>query len=107
METVDLTAVGASTQLDLGAVAVLERDAVLASLGSGEHGLAGEEARRRLDGVGPNVLRSHGARFWSVLARQFRSFLLSSMHLLTALLAARVTHLAGMQRDESCLASSR
>ena len=76
METVDLTAAGASTQLDLAAAAVLERDAVLARLGSDEHGLAGVEARRRLDGVGPNVLRSHGTRFWGVLARQFRSFLL-------------------------------
>jgi hypothetical protein len=49
---------------------------VLGRLGSGEHGLAGEEARRRLDEVGPNVLRSQGARFRSVLVRQFRSFLL-------------------------------
>ena len=71
-----MTAAGAGTQLDLAAAAVLESDAVLARLGSGEHGLAGEEAQRRLERAGPNVLRSHGARFWSVLARQFRSFLL-------------------------------
>ena len=77
METIELTPAGASrTHLDLAAAAVLEPDAVLGRLGSGEQGLTGEEARRRLDEVGPNVLRSHGARFWSVLARQLRSFLL-------------------------------
>ena len=48
---------------------------MLSRLGSGEQGLTGEEARRRLDEFGPNVLRSHGTRFWGVLARQFRSFL--------------------------------
>ncbi len=49
---------------------------MLGRLGSGERGLTGEEARRRLDEFGPNVLRSHGARPWSVLVRQLRSFLL-------------------------------
>ena len=58
------------TRLDLAAAAVLEPEAVLDRLGSGEHGLTGEEARRRLDEFGPNVLRSHGVRFWSVLSRQ-------------------------------------
>jgi P-type Mg2+ transporter len=64
-------------QLDLAAAAVLEPGVVLGRLASSEQGLAAEEARRRLEEVGPNVLRSHGARFWSVLARQFRSFLLA------------------------------
>ena len=63
-------------QLDLAGAAVLEPDAVLARLGSSEIGLSREEARRTLAELGPNVLRSHGVRFWSVLARQFRSFLL-------------------------------
>jgi Mg2+-importing ATPase len=77
VETIEPTPAGASrTHLDLAAAAVLEPDAVLSRLGSGEQGLTGKEARRRLDEFGPNVLRSHGARFWSVLARQFRSFLL-------------------------------
>lgn len=67
---------GTSADLDLAAAAVLEPEAVLGGLRSGKQGLAGEEARRRLEEVGPNVLRSHGARFWSVLARQLRSFLL-------------------------------
>jgi Mg2+-importing ATPase len=49
---------------------------VLSRLGSGEQGLTSEEARRRLDEFGANVLRSHGARVWSVLARQLHSFLL-------------------------------
>ncbi len=77
METIELTPPGMSrTRLDLAAAAVLEPEAVLDRLGSGERGLTSEEARRRLDEFGPNVLRSHGARFWSVLSRQFRSFLL-------------------------------
>jgi Mg2+-importing ATPase len=77
VETIERTPAGASrTHLDLAAAAVLEPGVVLSRLGSGEQGLTGEEARRRLDEFGPNVLRSHGARFWSVLARQLRSFLL-------------------------------
>jgi P-type Mg2+ transporter len=88
----------ANTHLDLGAAAVLEREAVLGRLGSGEHGLAGEEARRRLEEVGPNVLRSHGVRFWSVLARQFRSFLL-----LLLLSAALVSAFVGEGTDAAII----
>jgi Mg2+-importing ATPase len=78
VDSIEHTAAVASRQpqLDLAAAAVLDPDAVLACLGSSELGLSREEARRRLAEVGPNVLRSHGVRFWSVLARQFRSFLL-------------------------------
>jgi Mg2+-importing ATPase len=77
VETIERTPAGASrAHLDLASAAVLEPEVVLSRLGSGEHGLTGEEARRRLEEFGPNVLRSHGARFWSVLARQLRSFLL-------------------------------
>jgi len=77
VETTEVTAARASVQLDLAAAAVLDPGAVLGRLASSEHGLAGEEARHRLDRVGPNVLRSHGVRVRSVLARQFRSFLLA------------------------------
>jgi hypothetical protein len=80
VDTTELTATGASTQLDLAAAAVLEPEVVLGRLGRGEHGRAGEEARRRLDGVGPNVLRSHGARFWSVLAAHLGSPLGGQRH---------------------------
>jgi P-type Mg2+ transporter len=90
VETNELTVTGANTHLDLAAAAVLEPEAVLDRLGSSEQGLSAEEARRRLEEVGPNVLRSHGARFWSVLARQFRSFLL-----LLLLSAAVVSALVG------------
>ncbi len=78
MDSIEHIAAVASPQpqLDLAGAAVLERDAVLARLGSSEIGLSREEARRTLAELGPNVLRSHGVRFWSVLARQFRSFLL-------------------------------
>ncbi len=77
VESIELTPAGAArAHLDLAGAAVLEPEAVLGRLGSGEGGLTGEEARRRLDEFGPNVLRSHGARPWSVLARQLRSFLL-------------------------------
>ncbi len=78
MKTTELTAPVASahTRLDLATSAVLEPDDALNRLGTDRNGLSGKEARRRLEEVGPNVLRSHGARFWSVLARQFRGFLL-------------------------------
>ncbi|MGH3141661.1 MAG: cation-transporting P-type ATPase, partial [Gaiellales bacterium] len=78
METTELAAPAARAhdRLDLATAALLEPDDVLNRLGSDGNGLSGKEARRRLDEAGPNVLRSHGARFWSVLARQFRSFLL-------------------------------
>ncbi len=39
-------------------------------------GLSSDEARRRYQLVGPNALRSHHARPWAVLIRQFRSPLL-------------------------------
>jgi Mg2+-importing ATPase len=48
-------------------------DEVIAAVGSTPSGLSGEEARRRLERVGPNALRTHKANPWGVLARQFRS----------------------------------
>jgi P-type Mg2+ transporter len=60
----------------LQAAAGLEADAVLERLGSSERGLTSEEATRRLRMVGPNALRSHGARPLAVLLRQLKSYLL-------------------------------
>jgi Mg2+-importing ATPase len=49
---------------------------VLTALESGSGGLTSDEAERRLTVYGPNALRSHGARAWTVLARQLRNPLL-------------------------------
>ena len=49
---------------------------VLTALESGTGGLSSDEAQRRLAVYGPNALRSHGARGWTVLARQLRNPLL-------------------------------
>jgi len=59
--------------------------AVLGVLGSSERGLSSAEAQRRLAQVGPNALRSHGARPFAVLVRQLRN------PLLLLLLAAALT----------------
>ncbi|HET8529449.1 MAG TPA: magnesium-translocating P-type ATPase [Gaiellaceae bacterium] len=71
--------------LDLPHAAALPVAAVLRGLGSRADGLAADEARRRLAVVGPNALRSHGARPFGVLVRQLRN------PLLVLLLAAAVT----------------
>ena len=62
--------------LDLQTAAGLEPAEVLVRLDSSEHGLSEAEAARRLEAVGPNALRSHGARAPEVLVRQLRSYLL-------------------------------
>jgi P-type Mg2+ transporter len=49
---------------------------LLKTLGSTAAGLESGEARRRLQQVGPNAVRSHGARPLAVLARQLNSPLL-------------------------------
>jgi Cation transporter/ATPase, N-terminus len=49
---------------------------VLATLDSGRAGLTAAEAARRLRMLGPNAVRSHGARAFPVLGRQLRSPLL-------------------------------
>ena len=67
---------------------------VLAAMDSGADGLSTEEARRRLGLYGPNALRSHGARGWSVLARQLRNPLL-----LLLLVAAAVSGFTGDPTD--------
>jgi P-type Mg2+ transporter len=49
---------------------------VATALGSGAGGLSGSEAARRLAEFGPNAVRTHRARAWTVLGRQLRSPLL-------------------------------
>jgi Mg2+-importing ATPase len=61
---------------DAATSAALTPAEVLRRLGTSERGLSSQDAAGRLAVAGPNVLRAHGARFWSVLARQFRSYLL-------------------------------
>jgi Mg2+-importing ATPase len=67
---------------------------VLAALESGPGGLSSAEAQRRLATYGPNALRSHGARAWTVLARQLRNPLL-----LLLLGAAAVSGITGDPSD--------
>ncbi len=76
-----------SRPLDLADAARIAGAAVLQQLGSGEHGLSSAEARRRLDAVGPNAVRTHRAGAWTVLGRQLRSPILILL-LLTAALSA-------------------
>jgi Mg2+-importing ATPase len=62
--------------VELKSAATMDGDAVLEELGSTPEGLSADEAGRRLADVGPNALRSHGARPLAVLARQFKNPLL-------------------------------
>jgi P-type Mg2+ transporter len=62
--------------LDLSAAAALPIEQVLRLLRSRSEGLSAAEAGQRLALVGPNALRSHGARPIAVLARQLRNPLL-------------------------------
>jgi P-type Mg2+ transporter len=61
---------------------------VLARLDSSDTGLDPREAARRLGAYGPNAIRSHGARPFSVLGRQLRN------PLLILLAAAAITSIA-------------
>ncbi len=76
-----------SRPMDLADAARIAGPAVLQQLGSGEHGLSSAEAKRRLDAVGPNAVRTHRANAWTVLGRQLRSPILILL-LLTAALSA-------------------
>lgn len=51
--------------------ASLPADQVLAQLGSSASGLPPEEAKARLQELGPNAVRTHRANGWAVLGRQF------------------------------------
>ena len=57
-------------------VASVPAATALEVLGSTSRGLSREEADRRRASIGPNALRSHGLRPWSVLARQLTNPLL-------------------------------
>jgi Mg2+-importing ATPase len=74
--------------------ASLAVDAVLEQLSSTSDGLASPEAARRLAEVGPNAIRSHHARAWAVLTRQFRSPLLVLL-----LVTAGVSGILGERTD--------
>ncbi len=80
--------------LSLAEAAAAEAARVLESLGSSPTGLSEEEARRRLRQVGPNAVRSHGARPLAVLARQLNSPLL-----LLLVAAALVSIVVGEHAD--------
>ena len=65
-----------SLGMEMFAAAAASPAHVLAALGSGADGLSPAEAARRLEIVGPNALRSHGASAWRVLSNQLRNPLL-------------------------------
>ena len=55
----------------------LEVDKVLNFLKSGRRGLSREEAKRRLDELGPNELvEKHKVKPWAIFAEQFKNFLI-------------------------------
>jgi len=62
--------------LELRSAAMTETDAVLNELASDPQGLSNDEVARRLQQVGPNALRSHGARPLVIFLRQLRNPLL-------------------------------
>jgi P-type Mg2+ transporter len=67
---------GVGPSPELHVAATMAADAVVEMLASTPQGLTSGEASRRLTEVGPNALRSHGARPLAVLARQLRNPLL-------------------------------
>jgi Mg2+-importing ATPase len=79
---------------ELGRAAGMPAAAVLAGLGSAENGLSSAEASARRREIGRNVLRSHGVRALTVLARQLRSYLL-----LLLVFAAAVSLAVGEQTE--------
>ncbi len=62
--------------IKLRSAATMAADDLLAALASAGEGLSVGEAKRRLLQVGPNALRSHGARPFAVLLRQLKNPLL-------------------------------
>ena len=89
---------GGPLGLDTAAAAALAPADVLARLETSDHGLASNEAARRLAAVGHNALRSHGTRPWRVLERQFHSYLL-----LLLLAAAVVSATVGEGTDAAII----
>jgi Mg2+-importing ATPase len=84
----------AVTPPSLDAVAQQSIADVLRTLDTTVDGLSREEAARRLEQYGPNALRSHGARAWTVFARQLRNPLL-----LLLLVAATISGFTGDPTD--------
>ncbi|HUJ66625.1 MAG TPA: magnesium-translocating P-type ATPase [Acidimicrobiales bacterium] len=82
------------TGVDIGEAARLPAGQVLARLRSEPTGLTSDEAGRRLELVGANVLRSHRVRPWAMLVRQVRSPLL-----LLLLVTAAVSFFVGDRTD--------
>lgn len=74
-------------------------DEVIAAVGSTISGLSGDEARRRLEQLGPNALRTHKANGWAVLARQFRSPIL-----ILLLVTAAISLFVGQVTDSIVIA---
>ena len=83
--------------LPLAVVATQPAGDVLASLASRSAGLSAAEALQRLHEVGPNTLRSHGARPLAVVARQLRN------PLLLLLLAAALTSAVVGERTDALI----
>ena len=79
---------------DLDRISQMPAPGALDALESGATGLTAGEAQRRLAVYGPNALRSHTVRGWSVLARQLRNPLL-----LLLLAAAAVSGFTGDPTD--------
>ena len=84
-------------RLSLADAARLDDAAVLARLASSNHGLSTEAALARLREVGPNAIRSHGARAFDVLLRQVRS------PLLILLVAAAATSFGVGERTDALI----
>jgi P-type Mg2+ transporter len=83
--------------LTLASAAGLPADDVLEGLESTADGLSWDEAGMRLARVGPNALRSHGARPFAVLVRQLRN------PLLILLVAAALTSFAVGERTSALI----
>jgi P-type Mg2+ transporter len=83
--------------LELAAAARLDASAVITRLESSETGLSATEAERRLGRIGPNAVRSHGARALDVLLRQVKS------PLLVLLVAAAAMSLVVGQRTDALI----
>jgi Ca2+-transporting ATPase len=61
-------------------------DEVIRCLGSSRSGLSADEARHRLESVGPNVLQAaHRTSPWRLLAAQFSNVLIVILLVATAL----------------------
>jgi Mg2+-importing ATPase len=80
--------------LTLAEAGQLDTAAVLTKLQSSADGLSDSEATRRLEAVGPNAVRTHGARLLEILMRQVKSPLL-----LLLVTAAAVSVVVGERTD--------